>query len=171
MWGRDKRRRRGKPLSPPWKIITLIKNVVTFGVQFVDILVVLLLLNLRHYYVYYHTVLLPPSVENWWQWPVHHGWSILGKVPRLDEKEYYSRSTAFSSPTLVKYLPKPQQNEEKLILFHHIPMEDIQRQLDPRLCGGKCRIAFNDSEHNHLSKEADAVVFSLKFPKTLPKRR
>ena len=134
--------------------------------------IVVLLISLRHCYIYEKTVLSSSENQHWWRWPVYKGWSILGKVPEFDDydNEFDPKKLKHRSPELVKYPPKPNPSEMKLILFHHVPMEDISHNMNPGLCGGECRIAYNDSSHSQAN-EADAVVFTMDFPKVLPERR
>ena len=137
-----------------------------------DCLVLLFTLYiLSCYYIFHYGIVAPPTPDApWWKCPIHKGWSILGKVPRYNESlvdTFDEYKTPFSVPQLAKYLPKPRKSSQKVILFDHIPMEDISTNIDPTLCGGNCTISFN---RHKLHPTADAVVFSLKFPPKLPSR-
>ena len=170
--------RRHRWRSPPRsltlnKVRFFLKKLLAFCRHYFDCVVIIcLLMNLQTHYDYYSTVLSSSATTklDWWQWPVHHGWSIKGKVPTFDENENRLDVTKveYDQPRYVKYPAKPQTSEEKLILFDHHPMEDFPQQMDPTTCGGKCRLSFNETRS---TKIADAVVFSVDFPKVLPKRR
>ena len=149
----------------------LVAKFKSLCVEYLDcIIITILLLNLKHYYVYYKTIMPASNINEWWNWPVYSGWSILGKVPIYNDYDGSSDVTQFHypKPHFVKYLPQMNQVSEKLILFEHFPMEDIPNSVDPLLCGGECTIAVGDREK---FEEADAVIFSLNFPDVLPERR
>ena len=97
----------------------LVAKFKSLCVEYLDCTIItILLLNLKHYYVYYKTIMPASNTNEWWNWPVYSGWSILGKVwttpygpPIYNDNNGSSDVTQFHypKPHFVKYLPRMNQ--------------------------------------------------------------